>query len=370
MKTKPLLTKKNIEHLSYRFVQWIYEKISTKESEKFLRETNICWNVQFGDNIVLNRESVNEIFFYINDKFGFDPPIMKYDYIDTQSPGPVSKERIFDFRYGNSMEEFAKFVNFLNTDFTVKFAKDEKKVTYQHINCLVQEVQYIDVFIICKLKSTVDFTDNKTFIYNSFFTNIQNGEIIQILEEDFKMLLINGREILYNIHEISEYETSLINRFLPNTNGNNHEDFKNLQFNQCSNCGEEISASDDYCQICGFEIVAENSDQLVEIDNKDSTICQITYKEILNNFLFTTLRIETTPDFMKNDERELGWFTEQLNTYYVFKNSLHDLKVGQQIYLNLKDFELFQTINHISVYFNRKEFTNDEILDLKTYNIH
>ena len=90
----------------------------------------------------------------------------------------------------------------------------------------------------------------------------------------------------------------------------------------------------------------------------------------MNNYTFATLRIETTPDCTNNEDREFGWFSEPLNTYYVFKKKLHHLNVGQQLNLNLKDFELFHTLNHFSVYYNKYDFTDDEISDLKTYKIN
>ena len=372
MKTKPLLTRQNIEYLASRLLEWIYANIKNKEPEEFIRETNICWNIQFSDNILLNRESVNEIFFYVNEKFGSDPSFIKYDYMETQSPKPQGKERIFDFRYGNSMEDFAKFVNFINNDYTDKLSVEKTKITYKHINCLVQEVQYLDIFIMCELKSNSIFTDNRIFVYNSFYTNLENDETIQILPEDYKMLHIGGREVYYKVKEFSEYETTLIARFLPNTI-NNQEGFKKYEFYECPKCGEELSKSEEYCQTCGFEI-GENTvckdDQLVQINNQDLTICQITFKEDLNNYTFATLRIETTPDCTNNEDREFGWFSEPLNTYYVFKKKLHHLNVGQQLNLNLKDFELFHTLNHFSVYYNKYDFTDDEISDLKTYKIN
>ena len=145
------------------------------------------------------------------------------------------------------------------------------------------------------------------------------------------------------------------------------------EYFECSNCGEQTSEFDEYCQICGHEfnqVVRYNFDQLEEIDNKNLTICQITFKEDLNNFSFTMLKIDTTPDYMKNDERGIRWFNESLRTYYVFKRNLHILGVGQQINLNLDDFDSFHTENHFNIYYNKKEFSQFEIDDLKTYNIN
>lgn len=145
------------------------------------------------------------------------------------------------------------------------------------------------------------------------------------------------------------------------------------EYFECSNCGEQTSEFDEYCQICGHEfnqVVRYNFDQLEEIDNKNLTICQITFKEDLNNFSFTMLKIDTTPDYMKNDERGIRWFNESLRTYYVFKRNLHILRVGQQINLNLDDFDSFHTENHFNIYYNKKEFSQFEIDDLKTYNIN
>jgi|GEM_PF-6234199 len=208
MKENPKINLKTMINLSTRIADLLYSRIQNDEND-FIRESELYMLFGVFDDIELNKESINEIFFYINDIFNFSPPMMKYKYVDVINPKYFRhKERAFTFAYGSSLEELASIVNAIHSENKIK--QDSQIITYEHINCLVENVVYKDIFIISKLKSQIPFTENNRFLFNSFFTNLKRGDIIHLLERDFSLLEIGNEGFLYNPKELSEYELSTL----------------------------------------------------------------------------------------------------------------------------------------------------------------
>jgi hypothetical protein len=59
-------------------------------------------------------------------------------------------------------------------------------------------------------------------------------------------------------------------------------------------------------------------------------------------------------------------YTQEANEFYVFKRDLHDIQIGQIFYLEMDDFTSYY-FNENKIFYNKNEFSESDINELKTY---
>lgn len=220
MKRYPKLDPKKTKGLASRVAGLLYERIQNNylgfqpfKEDEFIRESELYMLFGVFDDIELDKESTNEIFFYINDLFKFSPPMMRYKYIEAKGEKYKGyKERIFEFTYGSNIEEMASIVR------AIKYSESKldsvREENSKFINCVIDKSIYKDIYVLTKLKSENEFTENKDFVFNSFYTSISEGEELAIIESDFKVYHINGKELYYNTNELEEFEMSQLENII------------------------------------------------------------------------------------------------------------------------------------------------------------
>jgi hypothetical protein len=104
---------------------------------------------------------------------------------------------------------------------------------------------------------------------------------------------------------------------------------------------------------------------------ENETICIVNHMQKNGIFIFTQLKIDRTPNVLKNLPNFKDQFLMQLspNDFYVFKINIYPkLFQGSQIKLNFEYYESFIASGTFRIFYDKRCFTKSEINDLKTYN--
>lgn len=62
-------------------------------------------------------------------------------------------------------------------------------------------------------------------------------------------------------------------------------------------------------------------------------------------------------------------YTQEANEFYVFKRDLHDIRICQIFYIEMDDFISYY-FNENRIFYNKNEFTESDIKELKTYSFN
>ena len=145
------------------------------------------------------------------------------------------------------------------------------------------------------------------------------------------------------------------------------------EFYECSKCGNTFKRNQFKCPSCNNISIGiqhkKNSFEFEEPNNDDLTICGVVSTQTSDNFIFTELKIDNTPNELTDRPffQQNRMFKQDSNTFYMFNQSKMSIITGQQLNLNLKNFDHFIK-DGFSIFYNRKDFTNHEIIELKSYN--
>ena len=123
----------------------------------------------------------------------------------------------------------------------------------------------------------------------------------------------------------------------------------------CPRCSQSVSEFSGLCQVCGYEL--EKSGSIEE----GLIPCVIKFILRADKYIFITVR-------KFEDNGISGLFVDSLNEVYAFKHHEHpNLKQGQHIFLNMKDFDHFETGGRMKVRYFKKEINISDVADLKNY---
>lgn len=141
---------------------------------------------------------------------------------------------------------------------------------------------------------------------------------------------------------------------------------------ECSRCGEETEYDADYCETCGHQFrKTQTESELEDTASDDETMCIVVSAQKLGFYTFTQLKIDKTPRSLLNllsfqNQRMMA----EANPYeiYVFSNQYYPfLSQGVQVNLALDGYDKLQNENGFTIFYNRVQFSDDAIEDLKTF---
>lgn len=148
------------------------------------------------------------------------------------------------------------------------------------------------------------------------------------------------------------------------------------QIFNCPRCGQSVTSDDEYCQTCGYNLESYSppakSWGYVEEADEDETFCIVV--DVQQSFYFTLahLKTDTTPKHLLNlpTFQENRFMTYSPNDYYIFKTEKYPyLSEGRRINLKLGNYESID-INGFKILFDRTDFSQEDIEELKTYNFY
>jgi len=87
--------------------------------------------------------------------------------------------------------------------------------------------------------------------------------------------------------------------------------------------------------------------------------CEATSAQNNGIFTFTELKKYGNIGHMRS-------YTQNANEFYVFKRNLHEIRIGQIFHLEMDDFISYY-IGNAEIFYNKNEFTESDIKELKTY---
>lgn len=101
--------------------------------------------------------------------------------------------------------------------------------------------------------------------------------------------------------------------------------------------------------------------------NEDEALCKVVMAEKSEIYLFTQLRIDTTPPMLKNlGTDEFSVYNENPYHFYIFNSMYSNFNVNENIFLDLENFEKFKK-NEYSIFHPKYHFDFIEIENLQKF---
>jgi hypothetical protein len=153
------------------------------------------------------------------------------------------------------------------------------------------------------------------------------------------------------------------------------KEINGIEHFECSNCGTETFEDAEVCQVCGktFDDTKKEA-ELSETTDEQETMCIVVGANYSGKFVFTQLKIDITPKHMIDQEFMADRrMMKEANPYefYVFQSSLHpNLSQGVQVNIELGKYDYFVTSNYVQVRYNKEQFSDSDVTQLKSFKFH